>query len=96
VRKLRFLLGVALLVAGIVFIVISVNRPEPKCGDLVMKPGDVCVVGNRAVGYAERKGGVDRKALGIGIGLGVIGSLLLVAGVARRRRTGTAAPEAGD
>jgi hypothetical protein len=95
VRKLRIALGVLLLLAGIALVVVSLNPPEPKCGDQVMRPGDVCVVGNRAVPYAERKGGADKRLLGTGVGVGLIGALLLVAGAAGRRRTGTAAPDTG-
>jgi hypothetical protein len=88
---LRFLLGVALIGAGIVFVFISLNPPEPKCGDRVMKPGDVCIVGTKAVTYDERKGGTNTKELGIGVGLGVIGVLLLVSGAVGRQRKGSAA-----
>jgi hypothetical protein len=95
---LRFLLGLALLGVGIVFVVVSLNPPEPKCGDRVMKPGDVCIVGNKAVTYAERKGGIDKRAMGIGVGVGAIGILVLVAGAAtrRRQRTGSEPPAESD
>ena len=95
-RRLRLVLGLARIVVGIIFVVGSLNPPEPKCGAQVMKPGDVCVIGNKAVTYADRKGGVDKRALGIGTGLGVIGALLVVTGVRRRQRTEPVPPSAAD
>ena len=95
-RRLRLVLGIALIVVGIIFVVVSLNPPEPKCGAQVMKPGDVCVIANKAVSYADLKGGVDRKALGAGTGIGVIGALLVLTGVRRRQRTEPAPPPAAD
>ena len=89
------MLGIALLLAGIGFAVVGLNRPEPTCGTQVMKPGDDCVVGNKAVSYAESKGRIDEKAgtaLGIGLGLGVAGALLVVVSATRRRRAASGPP----
>jgi hypothetical protein len=94
-RRLRLVLGIALIVVGIIFVVISLNPPEPTCGAQVMKPGDVCVVANRAVSYAERKAPYDRKArqaLGVGVGVGVIGLLLVLTAVGRRRQRSEPVP----
>jgi len=88
--------GVALLILGIALIVTSLfHHGEPICDNQTMQPGDVCIVGGKAIGYADRKADNARTGwfqLGLGGGALVAGGALI--GVYLRDRRRAAAPPA--
>jgi hypothetical protein len=92
-NTIRLVVGLALLVAGIALVSVGFFvRPEPTCGKQVMKPGDVCVQGGKAVSYQDRKnatGVTNIVELGGGIAGVVVGGLLVAVS---RRRQRTASP----
>ena len=88
--------AVILAVIAIVLIVTGLNQQQaPKCNNVAMKPGDLCVLSTGAVTYEQRKadsGKIGVVQLGLG-GVAVVGSALLLGLYLRnRRRTAPEAP----
>jgi hypothetical protein len=89
-NTIRLVVGLVLLVAGIALVSVGFFvRPEPTCGQQVMKPGDVCVQGGKLVSYQDRKNAIGVTNI-VELGGGVAGVVLggvLVAVSRRRQRT---------
>jgi hypothetical protein len=90
-NTVRLVVGLVLLVAGIALISVGYFvRAEPTCGQQVMKPGDVCVVGGKVVTYRDRKnatGVTNVVEMGAGVAAVLLGGVLVAAS---RRRTASA------
>jgi hypothetical protein len=81
--------AVILAVIAIVLITTGLNqRQAPKCNNVTMKPGDLCVLSTGAVTYEQRKadsGKIGLVQLGLG-GVAVIGGTVLLGLYLRNRR----------
>ncbi|OLE29315.1 MAG: hypothetical protein AUG44_04710 [Actinobacteria bacterium 13_1_20CM_3_71_11] len=90
--------GAALLILGIALIVTSLfHHGEPVCDNQTMHPGDVCIVGGKAIGYESRKADNAQTGwlqLGLGGGALVVGGVLIGLYLRDRRRAAALPPAA--
>jgi hypothetical protein len=81
--------AVILAVIAIVLITSGLNQQQaPKCNNITMKPGDLCILSTGAVTYEQRKADSSKIGLvqlGLG-GVAVIGGTVLLGLYLRNRR----------
>jgi hypothetical protein len=96
VNNNKLLGGIGLLIVGIALIVTSLfHHGEPTCNNQAMSPGDLCIVGGKAISYEARKAdnhGTAQTQLYLGIGGIVVGGVLLGLNLRDRRRAATLPP----
>jgi hypothetical protein len=90
-------LAAAVIVAAVAIVLIFTglgHEQAPKCNNVTMKPGDLCILSTGAVTYEQRKADSSRVGLiQLGIaGTGVIVSVVLFGLYLRDRRRASTVP----